>query len=336
MADALKTFEKQCFKWPKDLTALKIAEFLFYCKGQKFECKRFLRLTNNCYNEHKDNPFFLSYSFFALELTSKYEESFQVAERALQINAENPWAHHTLSLVYLKTGLIEKGIDVLEHYSQLWDQFNCWVESHNFWHLALLYLEDLNFEKIEEIYERVNWTHQTRLVSEEIDVSALLWYLDLEGKDNTLHWKKIAESIEDHANFAVLPFISAQLCYALRKGNRELALQEAIQNIEDFATAQVKEDHYIWQKIGLPLLYGALAFTEKNYTGALEYFDPIIDKLGWVGGCTDAQIDLFYQTYLKSLIGAHRYGDAQSLLNEMTQGKKLSKRERKWLIECQR
>jgi hypothetical protein len=67
LSNALKQIERHCFKWPKDLTAIKIAEFLFYCKGQKYECKRFLRLTSHCQSEHKNDPFFSSIHSFALE-----------------------------------------------------------------------------------------------------------------------------------------------------------------------------------------------------------------------------------------------------------------------------
>lgn len=334
LSDALKHIERHCFKWHRDLTAIKITEFLFYCKGQEYESKRFLRLTSHCYHEHKDDPYFLAIHSFALELSAKYEESLQTANLALQLNEENPWAHHTLSHVYLNKGLINEGINVLEHYSALWSQFSHIIESHNLWHLALLYLENLDFEKIQGVYQRANWDKQSQLVSEEIDAAALLWRLEMEGHENTQQWQQLVESIGDHADFGAIPFVSAQLCYALKKGNKEERLQQALKDIDSFAQDQIKEDRFVWKEIGLPLIYGSLAFADKEYTKALQYFDPIILRVGCVGG-SDAQIALFYQTYLKSLIGAQRYWDAENLLHKMTQGRDLTKLERKWLAECQ-
>jgi hypothetical protein len=333
LAEALKKIERHCFKWPKDLTAIKITEFLFYCKGQKYESHRFLRLTSHCYQEHKNNPFFLAIHSFALELSTKYDESMKTAERALLLNEANPWAHHTLSHLFINKGFIDEGINILEHYSKLWSQFNHVIESHNLWHLALLYLENLDFEKIRGIYQRANWIHQAQLVGEEIDATALLWRLDMEGQDHATDWKALADSIEDHANFGGTPFISAQLIYALKKGNRDEALQKALVNIENFAHEQFKEDRFVWREVGLPLIHGSLAFADQDYGQALHYFDPIMEKVGCVGG-SDAQIDLFYQTYLKSLIGAQRFWDAEHLLHKMTQGRDMTKLERKWLAEC--
>lgn len=334
LTEALTHFENHCYHWPKDLTALKTTEFLFYCKGQKYEGKRFVRLTSYCYPEHKDNPFFLAIHSFALELTKKYEESMQAAKQALDINEENPWAHHTLSHLYINQGLITEGIDVLEHYAQMWKDFNPLIESHNSWHLALLYLENLEFEKIQALYKQANWASKAQFVGEEIDAAALLWRLDFEGEDNSLQWKQLADSIQDHANFGGMPFLSAQLCYALKRGQREDALEEALSTLKLFAQNQTKEDRFVWQEIGLPLVYGSLAYADKDYVQALNYFDPIMDKVSCVGG-SDAQVDVFNQAYLKTLIGAKRFWEAQSFLHHLTQGRNLTRLERKWLSECQ-
>ncbi len=334
LSEALKSIERHCFKWPKDLTAIKITEFLFYCKGQKYESKRFLRLTSHCYHEHKDNPFFLAIHSFALELSGKYQESMQTVKQALEIQSENPWAHHTLSHLYMNKGLVQEGIRVLEHYAPSWQQFSHLIESHNLWHLALLYLENLDFEKTLQVYQRADWEHQSQLVSEEIDATALLWRLEMEEHHYPQLWQKLAEAIGDHANFGSTPFINAQLCYALKMGNQEKALEKALEKIENFTLEQIKEDRFVWKEVGLPLIYGSLAYADKDYGKVLKYFDPMISKVGCAGG-SDAQIDLFYQTYLKSLIGNRRYQEAENLLHHMTQGRDLTKLERKWLVECQ-
>lgn len=335
LAEALKNIERHCFKWPEDLTAIKIAEFLFYCKGQKYESQRFLRLTSHCYHNHKEDPFFLAIHSFALELCGKYDESWRVVDQALRIDKENPWAHHTLSHLYINKGLIDKGIEILERYSPLWSKFNHLIESHNFWHLALLYLENLDFEKTQSIYLRADWTNQSQLVGEEIDAASLLWRLDSEGINQSLNWKKLAESIGEHANFVEIPFLSVQLCYALKKGGREEALAEALTQINQFAYEQIKEERFVWREVGLPLLYGSLAYADRDYKQCLHYFDSIIEKMGCVGG-SDVQIDLFYQTYLKSLMGTQRFREAEDFLHKMTQGRDLTKLERKWLAECQK
>lgn len=331
--DALIHFEMHCKKWPKDLTALKVAEFLFYCNGQKYHSHAFLSLTKHCHPFHVKDPFFYSIHSFALELNGLLDESKSVAEEALQLDAENPWAHHTLTHVYMNKGLIEEGIVLFENYARQWPDYLRPMESHNGWHLGLFYLENLDYEKAYDTYRRFEVIDQNISVGVEIDAAALLWRLEMEGQGNLLIWKKLAESIGDHANFGCIPFISAQLCYALKKGERLEALQTALEHLEKFAQKQKKEDKHVWSEVGMPLIYGSLAFADQQYGKALNYFDPMIHKVGCVGG-SDAQIDLFFQTYLKCLIGGKRYTDAKAFLENLTKGRPKSKLEQKWLAEC--
>jgi tetratricopeptide (TPR) repeat protein len=251
------------------------------------------------------------------------------------LNEHNPWAHHTLSHIYLKRGLIREGIDLLEHYAPSWSQYSHIIESHNLWHLALLYFENLEFDKVQEVYQRADWRHQSQFVSEEIDAAALLWRLDFEDQEDFASplWRNLAQSINNHAEFGGMPFLSAQLCYALQRGQQEQRLSEALAKIEEFVLEQEKEDRFVWKDVGLPLIYGSLAFANKQYEDALQHFEPIIDKVGCVGG-SDAQIDLFYLTYLRSLIRANRFEEAETLLLRITQGRNLTKLEQKWLAEC--
>lgn len=332
---ALKQVERHCFKWPKDLTAIKIAEFLFYCKGQKYECKRFLRLTSHCYSEHKSNPYFLSIHAFALELNEKYDESLRTAQEALQLDEKNPWTHHVLAHNYLRKGLIREGIQFLERYAPSWSQFNPLIESHNLWHLALFYFENLDFDQVQQIFKRAHWLPPTHGVNEEIDAASLLWRLDFEEQEDFTQplWKKLAQSIQDHAGFGAMPFLNIQLCYALLKGGQKEKLNEALLRIDEFIHQQEKEDRFVWKEVGLPLISGSLAFGNGQYEEALHHLEPIIEKVGCVGG-SDAQIDLFTQTYLKCLIGAKRFEEAENLLLKMTQGRNLTKLEHKWLAEC--
>ncbi len=332
-AGALRLLEQHCQRWKKDLLAIKFAEFMFFCSGQKHESWRFLTLTNSCLPENSHQPFFLAIHSFALELNGRLEEAKKVAEKALEQQPINPWADHTLTHVYINQGDITRGIHVLEEFSEKWKASGRAIHSHNLWHLGLMYLEDLDFVKAHEVSKRAAWEKENHMVGEEIDAAALHWRLDMEDQGDENLWHQLAEGIHDHANYGLIPFLSAQLCYALKRGGRERAAQEALAYLEDFAKSQTNYAHYVWNHVGIPLIKGGLAFAEKDYRQAVDYLDPIIDHIGCVGG-SDAQIDLFHQTYLKSLIGTHRFTDAKAYLNKLTHGRELTKLEQKWHGEC--
>jgi hypothetical protein len=58
--------------------------------------------------------------------------------------------------------------------------------------------------------------------------------------------------------------------------------------------------------------------------------DPIMANVTVVGG-SDAQVDLFRQTYVRSLLDCGRSSDARAYWTAMTAGKTLSPLDRHWL-----
>jgi len=333
LSDCLNHLEKHCLKWRNDLVALKLAEFIYYCRGQKYEGKRFLNLTEALYPKWKDDPLFLSIHSFALELTNQYDQAEQEAKRALDLDGFNSWAHHTLCHVYLNRGEIDEGIEKLESFVPIWKKSGRLIESHNMWHLALMYLENLDFTKSFEVCKRVDWESKINTVSEEVDLASLLWRFDMEEQETADQWESLAEAINGRANFGSIPFVSAQLFYALKRGGQQDEVKEGLSTLRRFAELLRGEDQKIWKKIGFPLIYGSLAFADKDYKTVLKYLDPIISEVACVGG-SDAQVDLFHQTYLKSLIGARRRKDARAFLARLTEGRSMTPLETKWLNEA--
>lgn len=330
----LEHLEKHCYQWPTDLAALKVTEYLFYFTGQKYHSKEFLELTTFCQKHLKDDPFFLSIHSFALELNDKFSEAKKEAEKAISINSMNPWAHHTLTHVYIKLPEISQGIDVITDLSKVWPQFQDGISSHNFWHLGLLYMEQLDFKTAADIYIKQGWKPDTKILNVDIDASAIFWRLDMENVDLSDSWQTLAKTINGYAEFTTTAFASTQLIYALRKGGMEDEVSKSLNAIEQFVkNLDDAQDKKMWISTGLPLVHGSLAFAEGNYSKALQFLDPMIKEVGAVGG-SDAQIDLFYQTYLKALTKAKRYQDAKIFLNWMTEGRPLTNLQKKWLADC--
>ncbi|MCB1082728.1 MAG: hypothetical protein KDK61_00305 [Simkania sp.] len=332
LSECLNHLEKHCLKWRNDLVALKATEFIYYCKGQQYEGKRFLALTDVYYPKWKDDPLFLSMHSFALELTGQLDAAEKEAIRALDLDKFNSWAHHTLCHVYINRGAIDKGIDALESYVPIWKKSGRLIESHNMWHLALMYLENLDFEESLDVVKRAKWESKVSMIGEEVDLASLLWRFDLEQQDVTTLWEGLANAIGEKAGFGSIPFVNAQLFYALKKGGKKDEVKEGLSSVLRFAELQRGEDQKVWKGIGLPLIYGALAFANQDYKTALKYFDPMIGEVGAVGG-SDAQVDLFRQTYFKCLVGAKRRKDARAYLTQMTEGRSMTRLETKWFNE---
>lgn len=333
MTQALELLEVHCRKWPHDILALKICEYLYFCKGQHYEAKRFLGLTTYCSKFLKNNPHFLSIHSFAHELNGDYDQAAHIAQAALELEPKNPWAQHTLSHVYINQGWINKGIELQKEFSSQWPSYNRLIASHNFWHLALLYLENRDFKQVWQVYETVDWKNHSESIGEQIDAIALLWRLDMEAKGEISAWNELVNQVQKETFFCTIPFIAAHLIYALKRTDKEEAVKEAFHQMEIFIPTLEGEDQKIWQKFGFPLAKSVIGFLEEDYQKTINLLQPIITKIGAVGG-SDAQAVLFQQTYLKSLIHNHQFSEAKEFLNYMCGNRKLTPLEDSWKNAC--
>lgn len=331
--DTLKELEAHCRTWPTDLVAIKTCEYHYYCNGQQYQSKRFLDLTQSCMKENEHLAHFLSMHAFAHELCGNYNEAEKTAEKSLDIDSENPWAQHCLSHLYINRGDCDYGVKMLEEFSPAWKRSNRMIESHNMWHLALLYLEQRDFDKVLETYSRAQWKNDAVTIGEEVDVAALLWRLDMEGYEVNELWENLGNAISNIPPFPIIPFINVQLCYALKRANREQELNQALESIQLFVDKLEGANRYVWEEVGLPLLYGSLLYADGEYDDAAHLLEPIIDYVGCVGG-SDAQIALFQQTYFKSLVKSQKKTEALKFLNKMLGERTLTPLELSWKESC--
>ncbi len=66
----------------------------------------------------------------------------------------------------------------------------------------------------------------------------------------------------------------------------------------------------LWHETVLPLCQGIYAFADADYKKAGELIGPVIEQSSRVGG-SDAQIELFAQTYLLCLLNTQQRDKAQ-------------------------
>ena len=77
------------------------------------------------------------------------------------------------------------------------------------------------------------------------------------------------------------------------------------------------------------LLQAIIAFTQNDWKKSALLLKPYINIVGCTGG-SDAQIDLFKQTYLVSLIKAKHWQEAKNYLKTYSQGLELSPLNEYW------
>ena len=317
---AVEAMEAITSEWPGDLLTAKIAEFLYYVLGQQYMGPRFRAHMRRLEGAHAADPDFLAMTAFASELCSDYAAAEAAAERALAIEPKNPWAQHALSHVLIRQGRVAEGLARLESFLPLLAACGRPIHCHDAWHLALLHLERLDVAAAMRVFRTHIWGITPDFVVEQLDAIALLWRIEMAAGPMDAQWPSIAGHIAPRALETFMPFMNAHYVYALARAGRADAVEAALAGVRARSAADDEEVKRVWAPVGRAVIEAAAAFGTGDRARAAALLDPIMPMMTSIGG-SDAQDDLFRQTYLRSLQAAGRHAEAAAYFDAITAGK---------------
>ncbi len=317
---AVEAMEAITTEWPSDLLTAKIAEFLYYVLGQQYMGPRFRAHMRRLEGAHAADPDFLAMTAFASELCSDYAAAEAVAERALAIEPRNPWAQHALSHVLIRRGRVTEGLARLESFLPLLATCGRPIHCHDAWHLALLHLEELDVAAAMRVFRTHIWGITPDFVVEQLDAIALLWRIEMAAGPMDAQWPSIAEHIAARALETFMPFMNAHYVYALARAGRADVVEAALAGVRARSAAEDEEAKRVWAPVGRAVIEAAAAFGAGDRARAAALLDPVMPMMTSIGG-SDAQDDLFRQTYLRSLQAAGRHAEAAAYFDVITAGK---------------
>lgn len=304
---AINVLERIIELFPRDTLALKILEWLFYCTGQAFQAERFLRVCSQCSSVNQDDSHFLAIHSFALELCGYYHQAREMAEKAIAMDLLTPWAHHTLAHVSLFEHDIDGGIKRLCGLQSSWEYILPLLKGHNTWHLALLHLAQRNEQEIMKLYPSV-FGILPDTVLEQLDAISLLWRMDMAGLRQDTLFHSIVDHLGVHPFEYYIGFSNAHFIYALVRANKKKLANDSLIQMEKASYALPNQS--LWFETILPLCQGIYAFADNDYKTACELIEPVIEQSPRIGG-SDAQVELFAQTYLLCLLNTQQRDKAQ-------------------------
>jgi tetratricopeptide (TPR) repeat protein len=318
---AVSALERLSQRHPTDMAALKALEYLYYVVGQQHFADRFLAHVESISSQNPDDADFLAVHAFATELTGDPRRARDLAEESVALRHDTPWAHHALAHVYITEGDTGGDRDGLLGFLPSWTEHGRPIYSHNSWHLAVAMLDELDPEAARAIYDEHIWGFQPDAPGEQIDAVSLLWRMEMAGwevDDN--EWSTIADHVEARVDECYMPFLSAHHAYALASAKRDEALERLLTTVHARAERGDDEAERVWRPVGVPIVEACVAHASGDHVRSAGLLDPVMPQMTAVGG-SDAQTDLFRQTYLTSLAGAGRHEDARRYWDEMTSWK---------------
>lgn len=310
-SSALTKLETLTQAHPNDLVAAKVAEFLYYCLGQHHSGERFLWHMMRLREANGEHPGFLSMLSFAYELCGRYDEARAAAENSLRQEPGQPWSHHTLAHVLIRTGKVEEGRREMERFAPHWKNCVRGIHAHNAWHQSLFSVEQADWQSADEILRRDIWGQAPDYVGEQLDATALLWRLDLAGQPNEHALADVARHCAARAGDCFTPFVEGHFAYALARAGNQDAVEQSVGRARERAARHDLEGREIWRPVGASFVEACASCGAGDAKRAVKLLEPIAERLPMVGG-SDAQDDLFRLAYFNALAESGRKAEARA------------------------
>lgn len=301
---------------PRDLVSVKLGQYHLFNQG---DATGMLRLALASLPAAADVPQMHGMAAFAWEQCHLMPQAEAAGRTALAMTPREPWAQHALAHVMLTQGRLQEGLQFMQHSSPTWTALNSFMETHNWWHLALFAI-DLGQDALAlQLYDRQIWGVVKEYSQDQIGAVSLLARLELVGVDVGNRWQDVADHLQGRLDDQVLPFLDLQYLYGLARAGRpeaEILLHNIVRRGQHKPGAHGDSSMSdVWRLVATPAAYGLLAHAQGRHAQALEGLGQALPRLLEIGG-SHAQRDLFEQIHVDALMHAGHWSAAQQLVQQ--------------------
>ena len=305
---------------PRDLTALKVSQFVLSYLGESARMRRTTERVMGAWDAAIPGyGFVLGCHAYALEESGEYAMAEDLGRKAVEINPADIWAAHAVAHVKEMQGSIRQGIAWISTLAPEWKECSNFA-LHLRWHEALYHLELDAHDRVLELYDREVRAKPTDEYLDITNAASLLWRLEQAGVGVGTRWNELADRArvlgEDH----VLVFVDAHYVMALAAAGDANAVSAFVESCERFARESAATEGGVMREIGLPLIRGALAHRRGSFGEAFDLVYPIRHRIREIGG-SHAQRDVFHQMLIDSAMRARRFVEASELLAERVESR---------------
>jgi tetratricopeptide (TPR) repeat protein len=298
--DATIAFARIAQDHPRDLIALQAAHLGCFYLGRQNELRDWPVQALRAFDKADDGyHVLLGMAAFGYEECGDYARADALGREAVSLDPRDAWAVHAVAHVNEMRGDVKTGIPWLSDSAGSWEP-DCGFAFHNWWHLALLYLDNGAIDEVLKLYDSKVRRDNSPLLLEWIDASALLWRLKLEGVDVGARWQSLAASWERTVDDGFYAFNDLHAIMAFLGAGRSQDVARMLTAMRRAASGN-SDNAYMTRAIGLPLAEAFVAFDSGRYADTVEKIGAVRGIAQRFGG-SHAQRDILTLTMLHAAL----------------------------------
>lgn len=292
--DAIAVHEALVKRFPSDVLSVQHGQYHYFYQGNT---KGLLQIAQDALPANPNHPYLLGMLAFGLEQCHYFTEAETLGRKATELNRQNPWAHHAVAHVMDTQGRTVEGITWMTAFADTWEACNSMLYTHNWWHVALFYLEQKDVQTVLSLYDTHIWGRaRKQMPKDQVGAIALLLRLELQGVDVGTRWQDLSRYLYTRIHEHALPFQDLHYVYALARSCQIGKANEMLVSMVAYAQTLALPLRHRWLSIAVPAARGMIAHATKNWQESVVYLKPVTTQLSKLGG-SRAQQRLFEQVY---------------------------------------
>ncbi|XP_042049056.1 tetratricopeptide repeat protein 38-like [Salvia splendens] len=292
--------------FPRDLVSLKRVQVQCFYMGR---LDLFLGIVEQVLpvNDHEDYIYGML-AFTLLEL-GQMEDAEKAGKKGYELNKDDAWSQHALCHVYQYECRFKEAVEFMMNCAQSWGSLSSFMYTHNWWHIALCYLEGhAPITKVEDIYNEHIWKELERSDATPVEVylnaAGLLLRLYVRGVHDILkdRLNELANCLTDQAFWFLEWHLDILILWTLSCTGRFNKAEELLKGLNSRVSMMNRKKQQQMQT-GLDLAEALYRYGKGDYKKAVELLGHDFDAINYkVIGASDEQLDVFTEVHITLLL----------------------------------
>ncbi|XP_048231867.1 tetratricopeptide repeat protein 38 isoform X2 [Ricinus communis] len=302
---AVECHAKLLNDYPKDLVSLKRAQVLCFYMGRP---DLSLGLVQQVLSKNEREDYIYGLLAFPLLELGRISEAEKAARKGCEINKHDYWSQHAVCHVLQYECRFKEAVDFMEDCSSSWSPCSSFMLTHNWWHVALCYLEGhSSMQKVLGIYDHHIWKELERdgATSPEGEFDAF--------KDRL---KILADRVKDEANWYLEWLLDVLILWALAKTGELSKAEDLLNGLKSRISKMNKKKQQLMQR-GVQLAEALYEYGRGNNKQALDVLGPDFNAYDCkMIGASDEQLDVFNEVWYSMLLNTGQATKAIEAIEE--------------------